>query len=104
MPEAGCYLCYIAMTTVMLNYMCVQNFVITYITNKNLHRNKMLIQVEIASSCLLTWNLCIIICMVILIIGKNLIVKGFTLIMLHAKIIISNIIYCMKPLNCFHGN
>ena len=38
-PEAGCYLlqvCYVAMTMVMLDSMCVQSFMITHITNKNL--------------------------------------------------------------------
>ena len=33
LPEAGCYwlrLCYVAMTMVMLDYMCVQSFMITH--------------------------------------------------------------------------
>ena len=37
-PEAGCYwlrVCYVAMTIVILDYMCVPSFMITHITNNN---------------------------------------------------------------------
>ena len=39
LPEAGCYwlqIYYVAMTMGMLDYMCVQIFMITHITNNNL--------------------------------------------------------------------
>ena len=38
-PEAGCYwlrVCNVAMTRIMLNYMCVQTFMTTHMTNNNL--------------------------------------------------------------------